>query len=100
MIHLAAVFASNFPYHLFTIASRILASQGLPEEILRPLILETARKAVEHPSGEAQTGPAARNDLEVLARHREMLSDNEWYTRIYRLLSDSIIQHKKDTHEL
>jgi predicted short-subunit dehydrogenase-like oxidoreductase (DUF2520 family) len=94
MIHLAAVFASNFTYHMYTVASRILASKDLPADILKPLILETARKAVDQPADEAQTGPAARNDLEVLSRHRTMLSGHELYGRIYDLLSESIIIHQ------
>jgi predicted short-subunit dehydrogenase-like oxidoreductase (DUF2520 family) len=96
MIHLAAVFASNFSYHMFTVASRILELEDIPPDILYPLILETARKAVQEPPGEAQTGPAARSDLEVLARHLGMLHDQELYARIYKLLSDSIIIHSKN----
>jgi predicted short-subunit dehydrogenase-like oxidoreductase (DUF2520 family) len=95
MIHLAAVFASNFSYHMYTVASRILELKDIPPDILHPLILETARKAVQEPPGEAQTGPAARNDLEVLARQRGMLHDQELYARIYELLSESIIVHSK-----
>jgi predicted short-subunit dehydrogenase-like oxidoreductase (DUF2520 family) len=95
ILHLAAVFASNFSYHMFTIASALLQSVKVDPDILNPLILETARKAVHHQPGSAQTGPATRKDIEVMKKHLELLQDNEMYADIYRLLSESILKHKK-----
>ncbi len=44
-------------------------------DLLRPLISEIAAKALEMPSPrDAQTGPAARGDVETQARHIEMLA--------------------------
>ncbi len=44
ILHLAAVFACNFPNFMYSIAGQILADKGLDFELLRPLILETALK--------------------------------------------------------
>lgn len=100
-IHLAAVFASNFSYHLYSIALEMMAKEGLPMSILHPLIRETARRAVRGIPGSAQTGPAVRGDMNVMQLHKEMLKDDSLYTRIYDLLSESIILHSnKSDHEL
>jgi predicted short-subunit dehydrogenase-like oxidoreductase (DUF2520 family) len=91
IIHLAAVFASNFSNHLFGIAFDLLSSTGAPSDILVPLIQETARKAgLENPF-DIQTGPAARNDENVMERHLSLLEGNPEYHKLYRLLSEAII---------
>jgi len=95
VLHLAAVFASNFSYHMHTIASEILVKFKIDPELLNPLILETARKAVENSPGAAQTGPAARQDLEIIDHHLKQLADHPLYSEIYKLLTKSIISHKK-----
>jgi len=46
ILHLAAVFACNFPNHLYSIAEKILNKNNLPFDMLRPLILETAEKVL------------------------------------------------------
>jgi predicted short-subunit dehydrogenase-like oxidoreductase (DUF2520 family) len=95
-LHLAAVFASNFSYHMYTVAARILESENIDPEILEPLILETARKAFQSGPGTAQTGPAARNDRAVIQQHLELLRDHKLYSEIYQLISESIISQKKE----
>lgn len=97
-VHLAAVFASNFSYHMYTIASGILAMNEIPPDILHPLILETARKSIDSSPGSAQTGPAVRQDLKVIQEHLKQLKDLPLYTEIYKLLTVSIIGHKPDTN--
>ncbi len=43
-LHLAAVFANNFPNYLYAIAQQLLMQKNLSFDLLRPLILETAQK--------------------------------------------------------
>lgn len=90
MLHLAAVFACNFANHMYTLAEDILSKKNIPFDILLPLIEETAAKVKSNPPRKAQTGPAKRNDLIILAKHIEMLKDNETVQAIYKLLSYSI----------
>lgn len=94
LIHLAAVFVCNFTNLNYVAAEEILNSGGLDFDLLRPLIAETARKALlEMPSG-LQTGPAARADMEVIARHLELLKSRKDYHQMYQLLSQIIIDKR------
>lgn len=90
-IHIAAVFASNFSNHMYDLARNVLEEQGLDFEIMGPLIMETATKAIRMGPDEAQTGPAKRKDLRTMQKHLELLSDNKAARELYRLISESII---------
>jgi predicted short-subunit dehydrogenase-like oxidoreductase (DUF2520 family) len=94
MLHLAAVFACNFPNYLYGVAQQLLAKQNMEFEMLRPLILETAQKVQDHLPQEVQTGPAVRNDHITIAAHLQMLHDEPRLQELYNLLSQAII--KKD----
>jgi len=89
-IHLAAVFACNFTNHCYALAEKLLAAEGLPFELLLPLIDETARKVHTLPPQEAQTGPAIRYDENVIQKHLDALSGEPEMQTLYRLLSQSI----------
>ena len=92
-IHLTGVFACNFVNALYSMATDLLDErEGLPFDVLRPLIEETAAKAVEaaHPRN-VQTGPAVRGDKAVAERHISMLAE-ENQQEIYKLLTDYIWQ--------
>ena len=96
-IHLSGVWACNFVNALYGVAADVLHErEGLPFEVLQPLILETAHKAAEaaHPAA-VQTGPARRGDTEVMARHEAMLEDKPALQRLYRQLSDEISKKSK-----
>ncbi|MDE7159962.1 MAG: DUF2520 domain-containing protein [Muribaculaceae bacterium] len=89
-VHLAAVFACNFANALWTISDDILRQQGYSIRDMLPLIRETVEKLESLPPREAQTGPAARGDREVMARQERALAANPRLSEIYRLLSDYI----------
>lgn len=98
-IHLTGVLACNFVNSLYAMAAdHLMERQGLPFDVLRPLIEETASKAIdsEHPAT-VQTGPAVRGDKEVSARHQQMLSDCERKQQIYKLLTEQIWETSKKT---
>ena len=90
-LHLAAVWVSNFPNHLWTVASDLLARENLPFSVMLPLIEETAAKVHELSPREAQTGPARRGDVKVMQAHEAMLPED--LRLIYHLLSASIQRH-------
>lgn len=74
-VHLAAVFACNFVNHMYAVGEGIVRSAGLPFDVLKPLLAETAAKALDAASpADVQTGPAVRNDLPTMARHRALLA--------------------------
>jgi len=84
ILHLAAVFACNFTNHMYTLAGRISNMTSFGFEVLKPLIAETARKALETGPEIAQTGPAIRNDTDTLKKHLELLSFSEEFKNIYK----------------
>jgi len=91
-LHLAAVLVNNFVNHLYMVAGELLQEKELPFDILQPLIRETAAKALTMGPRPAQTGPAVRNDENVIKKHLELLSCSPGLQRLYRLLTDSIRQ--------
>lgn len=91
LIHLAAVFACNFPNFLYTIAEDILNKEGIRFDILLPLIKKTTEKIYTLSPGDVQTGPAQRKDQETIRKHMALLENMPEYEEIYKLLSDAII---------
>jgi predicted short-subunit dehydrogenase-like oxidoreductase (DUF2520 family) len=91
-LHLAAVFACNFTNHLYALAAEILEKQDLPWDILFPLIQETAAKVKQLHPKEAQTGPAVRNDPNVMNTHLELLKEDPCKQELYRMISLSILR--------
>ena len=92
-LHLAAVFASNFTNHLYTLAFGILEKEGIDGALLLPLMEETTAKAHAMHPFDAQTGPALRNDTEILSKHLSLIDDKE-LRDIYKMLS----KHIQKTH--
>ena len=95
-IHLAGVFVNNFTNHMYHIGAEVVEDEGLSFDVLKPLIEETARKAVDatHPRS-VQTGPAVRGDVAVAERHLQMLADDERKQQIYKLITESIWETSK-----
>lgn len=88
-IHMAGVWASNFVNHLYFIGEKFCKEAGVPFDVLRPLIEETAQKVQDMDPYDAQTGPAKRGDDIVIQKHLDTLSDSS-LQQIYQLLTDSI----------
>lgn len=99
-IHLSGVFACNFVNALYGVGADLLQDAELPYAILKPLMMETARKAVEasHPAL-VQTGPAVRGDQSVLTRHQEELRalGRKEIAEVYNNLSKLIWETSKKT---
>lgn len=94
-LHLAAVFACNFTNHLYTIAADILEQHQLPFDILRPLISETAAKVQNNLPARVQTGPALRNNQQIIKAHLKALEALPDYQKIYTFITQSIIHSSK-----
>ncbi len=91
LLHIAAVFSSNFANHMYSISQQILEKSGLDFNILKPLITETAQKAISMNPIDAQTGPAKRKDFEIIGKHLEDLHDSKLIKEIYSTVSKSIV---------
>ncbi|MBQ5647519.1 MAG: DUF2520 domain-containing protein [Alistipes sp.] len=96
VIHLSGVFACNFANAMYANAAEILAEEGLPFDIVAPVIEEAAKKVVESKDPAAsQTGPARRGDTQTLDRHRRMLADKPQTKEIYDRISEDIWERTK-----
>ena len=93
-LHVAAVFVNNFVNHLYKIGNDICTENNVPFDILKPLILETAKKIETLTPLEAQTGPAKRNDTQTINAHLAFLTAHN-QKEIYKLLTQSIIDNDK-----
>lgn len=91
-MHVAAVFACNFSNHLVGIADTILRQGGAGYRILLPLMRETVAKLERLNPRQAQTGPAARGDRNIMDSHEKMLSSNPDLKELYHIISESILR--------
>jgi predicted short-subunit dehydrogenase-like oxidoreductase (DUF2520 family) len=89
-LHLTAVVVNNFPNHLYQLAEQVLKDHDLPFDLLRPLILETARKVQDAPPGPMQTGPARRGDQTTIDGHLQLLDAYPGLKEVYEVLTKSI----------
>lgn len=89
-LHLTAVVVNNFPNHLYHLACEVLSDQHLPFDLLKPLILETARKVQDHPPAAMQTGPARRGDRATIEAHLRLLEQYPGLREVYEALTRSI----------
>lgn len=94
-LHVAAVFACNFSNACCSMASRILKEHGLDFSVMLPLVDETMRKLHSLSPEEAQTGPAVREDYNVMGRHLDMLDNELELKNVYNIMSNIIIENKK-----
>ncbi|WP_298479930.1 Rossmann-like and DUF2520 domain-containing protein [uncultured Maribacter sp.] len=89
-LHLAAVFINNFSNYVYQIGNDICEENNLSFDILKPLILETAKKATLFNPETVQTGPGRRNDLETIDIHKEQIKNIE-HLKIYNVMTDAIL---------
>lgn len=95
-LHLAAVFVSNFANHMFALGENLLEEYGLSAEWIKPLMRETADKALQARSAATvQTGPARRNDLVTQSKHLELLQGRPQMQQLYKMISQSIWETSK-----
>jgi predicted short-subunit dehydrogenase-like oxidoreductase (DUF2520 family) len=96
IFHLAAVFANNFSNHMVRIAHQILQEQHLSADILTPLLEETFQKMMRVGPGEAQTGPAVRDDQVTIKRHIECLKNHPEWEKLYTFMSREIARSREE----
>lgn len=96
LYHAAAVFASNFGIALLLAARRAWTMAGLPEAearaALAPLLAGAAHNASAMPLDRALSGPIARGESDVVARHLDRLRGAPELADLYRALSAQLLQ--------
>ena len=88
-LHLAAIISNNFTNFLFGLSKELTDAKNLDFNILKPLITETVNKIHKLDPINAQTGPARRNDKNIIKMHLEMLDDKNTIS-LYKTISDMI----------
>lgn len=92
LYHAGAVFGANYVAAALDIAERLMAQAGIDNarEDLAALARSAIANWLRHTDARRFTGPAARGDAEVLARHLEALRGEPQVAEIYELLADQI----------
>lgn len=91
VLHLAAVFVNNFTNQMYRIAHEITESEATEFDLLKPLIMVTAKKVQDMSPYMAQTGPAKRGNLKTIKKHLALLK-SEHHKDVYNLITKSIQQ--------
>jgi len=90
-LHLSAVFTCNFVNHMYAIAENICKENNINFKYLLPLIEETANKVKIFSPIEVQTGPAVRNDKNIIEFQENLIKDKN-ISDIYKTITKSIIK--------
>ena len=92
MYHAGAVFGANYVAVMLDIAERLIERAGVHD--VRGELIALAESALanwrQHDGAARFTGPAARGDEEVVARHQKLLAGEPELEELYRLLADYI----------
>lgn len=95
--HLSGVIINNFTNHLWAKTQELLKNNNLDFEILKPILKETSELALSTENlHQIQTGPAQRNDISIIEKHKALLSQEKDLKLIYELMSRSISNSKNN----
>lgn len=88
VVHLTAVFASNYLVALLNSAEQLLDEYGIEEglEILKPLLDQTVRNIFSKGIQESLSGPVSRGDTNTVQSHLNLLGKSNVNDNVYRVL--------------
>lgn len=89
-LHVAAVIVNNFTNHILALAEDFCKKEGIDFNALLPLLKNTIDRLQEGSPSAMQTGPAARQDEAIIARHTELLKVHPKLLEVYDFLTRSI----------
>ncbi len=95
ILHLTGVFTNNFTNHMVAIAQQLLQENDMSGEHILPLLKKTFTQLEDNSAKELQTGPAKRNDIQIIEKHLKLLEDHPEYQKIYKFVSESIIKDNR-----
>ena len=90
-VHLSAVFVNNFINHLMTVTNIYCEENKIDFELLQPLIQQTLTVIKGGNAANLQTGPARRNDIVTIEKHRLILAEHPSMLLLYNQITQSII---------
>lgn len=89
-LHLTAVISNNFTNHLFALSEKLCEEQQLPFSLLLPIIQQSVQRLNSNSAYSQQTGPAKRNDNNIIHEHLGMLGNHPEWRELYEQISNSI----------
>lgn len=95
LLHISAVFASNFTNRMIHASQEILSQTQLPLDLLEPLIYQSVNNALLHGPQKTLTGPAKRDDQLTINKHTALLSSQPELKAIYQILTAYILNDNK-----
>lgn len=97
LLHLTAVFASNYMISLLDMANEIAESGEVENslELMKPILRETLQNVLKDGTENSLSGPVARGDSGTIAGHIEILKNHEELLHTYRLLGKRALQIAK-----
>ncbi len=91
--HLSAVLVNNFTNAIFVLAQDYCLNHHLNFELLKPLIFQTVENIKTQAPEHNQTGPAKRNDLKTINKHKELIQNEQDLKQVYDVLNQ-VIQNR------
>lgn len=94
ILHIAAVFISNYVVALGGISDRLIKENvnGAGLKILFPLLHQTINNLGQFEPDEALSGPIERGDIDMLKRHLKTLENQDDIERVYRLIGKQALK--------
>ena len=98
-IHIVAVMINNFTNHLLVLADEYMGKHQLPPHLFHSLLQETVNKAINLGAINAQTGPAARGDMNTINQHLEKIQEQDLpaVKGLYKMFTKSIMEVHSST---
>ncbi len=94
ILHMGAVLAGNLSASWLGIVESFLDQHELPLAVLRPLVIESVKLALEGRALDTVSGPASRNDTETLKRQCSRLEGGDAdLALLHRILTNRILHH-------
>ncbi|MEX0944195.1 MAG: DUF2520 domain-containing protein [Balneolaceae bacterium] len=102
ILHIAAVFSSNYIVSLLNISDNLLSQSGLKSgiEILEPLLKQTVQNITSKGITEALTGPVSRGDYKSVQKHINHLQKNRNILDLYKKLGSEALKIAKKKGDL
>jgi pyrroline-5-carboxylate reductase len=89
-LHLAAVVTNNFSNYIFSLTEKYCMNEGIDFKLMIPLLTETVLRMQEYSPAELQTGPAIRNDVTTIEKHKELLRGYPEMLEVYEFFTEKI----------
>ena len=91
-LHIAAVATNNFTYHLLSTIREYCEKNNLNYNDLKPLLEQSMINSFAEDNYNLQTGPAVRNDRNLIEKHLNDLGNDKNLKEIYELFTHQIIK--------